>query len=130
MFRSAALCCGARTIGVVLTGALRDGASGLWALKESGAITVVQDPSDADVPDMPRAALSQLKPDHVAPLTQLPALLMGLVAKPVGKRAALPDGIDFEVQVARGSGAGNNPMENIRDLDRLGRRSVLACPVR
>jgi two-component system, chemotaxis family, protein-glutamate methylesterase/glutaminase len=47
MFRSAAVCCGARAIGVVLTGTLRDGASGLWALKQSGGITVVQDPNDA-----------------------------------------------------------------------------------
>src|SRR5262245_46847918 len=32
MFRATAVCCGSRAIGVVLTGTLGDGASGLWAL--------------------------------------------------------------------------------------------------
>src|SRR5262249_58286544 len=31
--RSAAVCCGFRTVGVVLTGTLGDGASGLWAIR-------------------------------------------------------------------------------------------------
>src|SRR5262249_34579411 len=45
MLRSAALCCAARSIGVVLTGTLGDGASGLWALRQCGGLSVVQDPS-------------------------------------------------------------------------------------
>src|SRR5262249_45840701 len=36
MFRSAALCCGYRSIGVVLTGSLSDGASGLFSVKHCG----------------------------------------------------------------------------------------------
>ena len=44
MLRSAAVRCGERTIGVVLTGNQSDGASGLGALNRCGGITVVQDP--------------------------------------------------------------------------------------
>jgi CheB methylesterase len=53
MLRSAAVCCGYRTIGVVLTGTLSDGASGLWALNLCGTMTVVQDPRDAAFPSYP-----------------------------------------------------------------------------
>jgi two-component system chemotaxis response regulator CheB len=74
MFRSAAICCAGRAIGVVLTGSLGDGASGLWALKQSGGVTVVQDPSDAIQPEMPMTALSRGKPDHVVRLADLPPL--------------------------------------------------------
>jgi two-component system chemotaxis response regulator CheB len=51
MLRSAAVCCGGRTIGAVLTGTLADGASGLWAVDRCGGISVVQDPHDADPGD-------------------------------------------------------------------------------
>jgi len=47
MLRSTAVCCCARTIGVILTGTLGDGAAGLSALHQCGGITVVQDPTDA-----------------------------------------------------------------------------------
>ena len=38
MLRSAAVCCCHRTVGVVLTGTLGDGASGLWAVASAGGI--------------------------------------------------------------------------------------------
>src|SRR5262249_22262730 len=65
MMRSVAVCCGPRAVGVVLTGSLSDGASGLWALHRCGGIAVVQDPSDAAFSDMPLNALNRVRPDHV-----------------------------------------------------------------
>lgn len=77
MLRSAAACCGGRTIGVVLTGTLDDGARGRWAVGQCGGMTVVQDPKDAAFAEMPLTALNRAKPDHVvrarcAPLSVLP----------------------------------------------------------
>ncbi|MBV9251375.1 MAG: chemotaxis protein CheB [Acetobacteraceae bacterium] len=122
MLRSAAVCCSGRTVGVVLTGTLGDGASGLWALGRSGGITVVQDPRDAAFPEMPSNALSQIQPDHVAPLAQIPALLERLTHEPAGQALPLPEGIRFEVEVAR------NGISEMDRMDRIGRRSVLSCP--
>src|SRR4051812_10151447 len=79
MLRSAAVCCGPRTIGVVLTGTMSDGASGLWALSQCGGISVVQDPADAAFSEMPLSALNRMQPDHVVKLVDLPALLRNLV---------------------------------------------------
>jgi two-component system chemotaxis response regulator CheB len=84
MFRSVAACCGPRAIGVVLTGTLGDGATGLRALQRCGGITAVQDPDDAAFSEMPANALRALRPDHVAPLRDMPGLLARLVREPAG----------------------------------------------
>ncbi|MBV8509694.1 MAG: chemotaxis protein CheB [Xanthobacteraceae bacterium] len=122
LFRSVALCCGPRAIGVVLTGTLGDGASGLLALKQCGAITVVQEPRDARFAEMPATAMARSNPQHVVTLAALPGLLAELVHEPAGAPTAVPNTIKYEVEVAK---SGQASMSN---LDRIGRRSVLACP--
>ncbi|MBV9262668.1 MAG: chemotaxis protein CheB, partial [Pseudolabrys sp.] len=93
MLRSVALCCGPRVIGVVLTGTLGDGASGLWAVDQCGGVTVVQDPSDAAFADMPINALNRLRPDHVVTLAAMPRLLSSLVMQPAGKAMPVPESV-------------------------------------
>lgn len=123
MLRSAALCCGNRAIGVVLTGTLGDGASGLWAVKQCGGMTVVQDPRGAAFPEMPQTALDQVAPDHVVNLQHMPALLDSLVHQPTGEPGATPPDLAFEVRIAKGNGG-----YAMNEMDGLGQRSVLACP--
>jgi len=101
MLRSAAVCCGERTIGVVLTGTQSDGASGLGALSRCNGITVVQDPQDAAFPEMPLTALNRGRPYHVVRLAQMPALLDKLVHRPAGQALPVPEGIRFEVEAAK-----------------------------
>jgi two-component system chemotaxis response regulator CheB len=122
MLRSVAVCCNSRTIGVVLTGTLGDGASGLWTVRHAGGITVVQDPQDAAFPEMPLAALNRAKPSHVARLADMPTLLENLVREPAGTPRPVPRSIKYEVEIARNGGNGMNTM------DAIGRRSVRACP--
>ena len=106
LFRSAAAAFGGRVIGVILTGMLNDGASGLLAIKQCGGATVVQDPLGAVAPDMPRAAMKAVDPDHVVDLAELPPLLESLAREeaPLG-RAASPE-LKLEVDVALGERLG------------------------
>ncbi|WP_407571535.1 chemotaxis protein CheB [Deinococcus altitudinis] len=82
LFRSAAYGEGPGVIGVVLSGLLDDGTSGLWAIKHFGGATVVQDPDDAEYDSMPRSALNQVEIDQSVPARDLPALLIRLTAEP------------------------------------------------
>jgi two-component system chemotaxis response regulator CheB len=122
LFRSAALCCSGRTIGVVLTGTQADGASGLRALKGAGGITIVQDPADAEFSEMPRSALNLTNADHVVTLKAMPALLERLVRLPAQENAPVPDGLKREVEIAR------TGRSSVSVVDRLGQRSVWTCP--
>jgi two-component system, chemotaxis family, protein-glutamate methylesterase/glutaminase len=122
MLRSAAVCCAPRCIGVVLTGSLGDGSSGLWALNQCGGIAVVQDPSDAAFAEMPQLALNRSMPQYVSHLHDLPVLLERLVLQPVGDSRQVPEALRLEVEIARSGPS------RMRDMDSLGNRSVLTCP--
>ncbi|HWE05986.1 MAG TPA: chemotaxis protein CheB [Rhizomicrobium sp.] len=78
LFRSAAEAYGQGVIGVVLSGGLNDGTVGLYEIKRRGGIAVVQDPSDAEAPSMPRSALDNVAVDYCVPLTEIPGLLSSL----------------------------------------------------
>jgi two-component system chemotaxis response regulator CheB len=60
LFESAAQTYRERVIGVILTGFLRDGTAGLKAVHEAGGLTIVQDPSEAEYPEMPANAMQDL----------------------------------------------------------------------
>lgn len=82
LFESAADAYGGAVIGVILTGANRDGAQGLARVQAGGGTTIVQDPGTAECGIMPSAALSLIKPNYVVSLTQVAILLTDLIQTP------------------------------------------------
>ena len=78
LMESAADAYGGALAGFLLTGANQDGAQGLLRIHEAGGFTAVQDPADAEVDTMPRAALGRHAPDAVLPLRGLRDLLVQL----------------------------------------------------
>ena len=69
-------------LAVLLTGANQDGAQGLAQVKAQGGTTVVQDPAEARVAVMPRAALALHTPDHILTLGRIGSLLASLEYSP------------------------------------------------
>ena len=82
LFRSAAYTYGPRVIGVVLTGYLDDGTSGLWSVQRLGGLTIVQDPQEAQFPTMPANALEAVAVDYIVSIASLGPLLTRLTAEP------------------------------------------------
>lgn len=64
---------------IVLTGAGSDGVVGVKAIKEAGGLVLVQDPKDAEYSSMPRSVVATGMADVVAPVRDIPALLIDLV---------------------------------------------------
>jgi two-component system, chemotaxis family, protein-glutamate methylesterase/glutaminase len=76
LFESAADQYRGRLIAIILTGGNEDGAHGLATVKRLGGYTIVQNPAEAERPDMPRAALRAVEPDRVLALAAIgPALV-------------------------------------------------------
>lgn len=78
LFESAADIYHERVIGVILTGANRDGASGLAKIKALGGLAVVQDPTSAESRAMPEAAIAATTVDRILPLAEIAPFLNGL----------------------------------------------------
>src|SRR5215472_1097522 len=91
-FESMAKDCGARCMGVVLSGTGLDGMRGLQAIREAGGLTFAQDPATARFQGMPAAAAagadSVLAPESIADelvrISRHPYVARGVVA-PAGE---------------------------------------------
>ena len=108
LFRSAAYTYGPRVIGVVLTGYLDDGTSGLWSVQRMGGRAIVQDPYDAEQPSMPANALQFVAADYVVPLAQVGPLLVRLAQERAPAKTRLPaaelDLLKIEFTIAKQGG--------------------------
>jgi two-component system chemotaxis response regulator CheB len=81
LFRSAAYVYGPRVIGLVLSGLLNDGTSGMWSVKQMGGIGVIQDPDDALYDSMPINVQQEVEVDYTLPVKELSSLLVRLIAE-------------------------------------------------
>jgi two-component system chemotaxis response regulator CheB len=71
LFESAADAFGDGLIGILLTGANDDGATGLKTIVEAGGTALIQEPSEAASPTMPLAAIKACPHAQVMGLTQI-----------------------------------------------------------
>ncbi len=122
LFRSAAVAYGPRVVGVLLSGLLNDGASGLQAIKQCGGMTVVQDPADAIADEMPRAAMNAVTVDLAIPSARIGDVLSDLVREAPGPGVPVPPEIRLEVDIAAGERV------DTKIISRIGDPSALTCP--
>jgi two-component system chemotaxis response regulator CheB len=119
--RSAAAAWDSHSIGIVLTGMLDDGAVGMDAIRQCGGYTIVQDPLEADYPNMPLAVLDKMKVDACLSIAQIPAALEKHMTSPPA-RTNVPEMIQAE----------NSILEEVAtETDRLrplGALSLFSCP--
>lgn len=125
LFRSAAQIYGPRVIGVILTGRLDDGTSGLWTVRQLGGVAVVQDPAEAVAPSMPASALQHVHVDHVLPVAEISPALVRLTSSSIAgftEEPHVPDELNIELNIA----SGNDALE--AGITTLGEASTFACP--
>jgi two-component system chemotaxis response regulator CheB len=122
LFRSAAVAYDSRVIGVLLSGELDDGTSGLQAIRACGGVTVVQNPEDALHPAMLQTALANVQVDHCSTLRELPSLLTRLVQGPAPSGASVPESLRKELRMIE------VPQEASQLMQERGSPVALSCP--
>jgi two-component system chemotaxis response regulator CheB len=125
LFRSAAASYGRRVIGVVLTGLLDDGTSGLMVVDAHGGEAIVQDPKTAMFASMPASALQHVPGAQVLPLPEIAGRLVQLV------RAELPERTPSEwpdTRTAREIKFAELDMSELEKDEHPGQPSAFACP--
>jgi two-component system chemotaxis response regulator CheB len=100
LFRSAAVAYGARVIGVILSGALDDGSAGGRAIKRCGGTVIVQSPTDARFPEMPRSAVEAAPADYVVPHRAIPAAIQEALARFPPNSPRVPTELAMEARFA------------------------------
>jgi len=67
-----------KLIGILLSGANKDGALGMKHIKDKGGLTIVQDPTECMIDTMPKSALAATPIDHVMKVDQIVAFFKEL----------------------------------------------------
>jgi len=88
LLRSAAESFGPRVIGVVLSGTGSDGTAGLAKVQQAGGMTVIQEPTEALYPEMPRTAAREVQVDYAVGRAELPTLLRRLSSETIAMKAS------------------------------------------
>lgn len=70
-----------KLIGILLSGANKDGGMGMKAIKDKGGLTIVQDPAECMIDTMPKAALSLAPIDLTMKMTDIITFLKDLHQK-------------------------------------------------
>lgn len=80
LFRSAANCAGANSLGIIMTGMGDDGAAGMLEMHAAGARTIAQDEESCVVFGMPKEAIARGGVDEVVPLGEIAGRLVAWLA--------------------------------------------------
>lgn len=122
LFRSAATAYSGCVTGIILTGLLDDGASGMNAIKRCGGRCMIQDPQEAAFSDMPNSVLNIITVDYSVSITDMGAILSDQYSRSVCQEQQVPADIQLESDIAR------RVSSNIEDIAKLGDFTPLTCP--
>jgi len=124
LFRSAARAFGPRVAGVILSGALGDGATGLLAVKSCGGYSIAQDPSESIIESMPLTALRLVEIDSVLPAASIAAEIVRQAGQPVREEGLTLMTDDMELEER----AISKDFEEQVTNRRAGEITPLTCP--
>jgi len=122
LFRSAAVHYGHRAIGVILTGMLEDGTSGMSAIKKCGGLCIVQDPDEAEFSDMPLSVINKIQVDYIEPLKNIGHCIDSIATAPLPRIQPVPEELRIEASLSE------KMASDVESLSLIANQSNFSCP--
>lgn len=122
LFRSAAAGYDSRVTAILLTGLLDDGTSGMGAIKRAGGTLIVQDPNEAEYPDMPLSVLNSMEVNYCLSLSEMGNALEEIFRTKEFSNGPIPQDVIAEAEIAERMATG------IDVVSKIGEQSVYSCP--
>ncbi|RZM21486.1 MAG: chemotaxis protein CheB, partial [Pedobacter sp.] len=122
LFRSAAVAYDSCVTGIILTGLLDDGTSGMLAIKKSGGICIVQEPGEAEFADMPNNVLNNVDVDYRVSVSEMGSIVNGIFSRRICKPHQIPEDVKLEAAMSE------RMSSKIEDVAQLGEVTTLTCP--
>jgi two-component system chemotaxis response regulator CheB len=122
LFRSAAAAYDSKAVGIILSGLLDDGTSGMLAIKRSGGTCIVQEPDEAEFDDMPRSVLNNVKVDYRALINDMGYIIDEILSQPKKDMLPIPDDVKIEAEITE------RMISSIHEMEKIGSHSNFTCP--
>ena len=122
LFRTAAAAYDSCVTGIILTGLLDDGTSGMVAIKAAGGVCIVQEPEEAEFPDMPNNVINNIKVDYRVPLLDIGYILNDIYSRGDCDPSAIPENIKQESEITI------RMASSYEATSKLGKPTVYTCP--
>jgi two-component system chemotaxis response regulator CheB len=122
LFRSAAVAFRSRVVGIILTGFLNDGTSGMLAIKNCGGFCIVQDPEEAEFPSMPRSVLDNVKVDYCVTISGIGAILGKIAKKNKPRNIKIPQETAVEAKLSE------QVSTSLENIEKISVHSLFSCP--
>ena len=100
LFRSAAVAFKNQCVGILLTGRLNDGTSGLRAIQQCGGLTIIENPETAEYSSMPTFAKETMDIDYIVNLEDMAKVIISVAQEDLPKEKEIPDNIVKENDIA------------------------------
>jgi two-component system chemotaxis response regulator CheB len=121
LFRSAVAAYDSHVTGIILSGLLDDGTSGMSTINRSGGICIVQEPSEAEYDDMPLSVINNVPVDHRVLIQDMGYIIADELSKP-SSNLPIPEDVRIEAEITE------RMVSGVPEMEKIGTHSNFTCP--
>lgn len=122
LFRTAAAAYDSCVTGIILSGLLDDGTSGMIAIKKAGGTCIVQEPDEAEFSEMPQNVINNLDVDYRVSIADIGYILSDIFSRGNCIPKEIPAEVKLEADITK------RMASQFEETEKLGKPTSITCP--